>query len=216
MTQALAQALADRLALLPFLDPAAGARVAGLARLWTGTAAGDDAPTVRVPVPAVWSAEECVNDPRYLLPSSDTPAIVFFEDGGTIDYSIAPGIIGKESALRLLLWLNPARLSAPLSEAQLIAAIEKALKVRVRHNEGEYRNLLITAAIPPAETALFGRYTHDTGTPLLLPPYRLLGLNLTCRYLPAPACPADELPTILPASSCLQSTTVTSSFRPLG
>lgn len=213
MNLALAQILADRLKLLPFLDPAAGARVAGLARLHTSTAAGDNAPTVRTPVPQEFTAEECERDARYLLPDQQTPAIFFFEDYGTTDYVLQGNLRGKESTLRLLGWLNPNRLSAPLSENQLLQALETALKVRVRHSVGEYAHLSITATVLPAETSLFGRYTYDTQTPLLLPPFRLIGLELKCRYLPAPICPVEELPTIVLGTRCLSSTT-TSSFTP--
>lgn len=213
MTQALAQYLASRLAALPFLHPEDGARVAGLARLYTTTAAGEGAPTVKLPVPQEFTAADCERDARYLVPNSTTPAIFFFEDGGTTEYRIQGNLMGKQSTLTLLGWFNPARLSTPLSENHLVQALEIALGVRQRKTVGEYQNLYITARQLPAETSLFGRYSYDTSTPLLLPPFRLVGLELTCQYSPAPACPPAELPTIIPATQCLSPASV-SAFTP--
>jgi hypothetical protein len=213
VTQALAQLLASRLAALPFLSPEDGARVTGLARLYTTTAAGDGAPTVRLPVPQEFTAADCERDSRYLVPNATTPAIFFFEDGGTTDYRIQGNLVGKESTLILLGWFNPARLSTPLSENHLVQALEIALGVRRRQAVGEYQNLYITSRQLPAETSLFARYSYDTNTPLLLPPFRLVGLELKCQFTPAPACPAADLPTILPATQCLSSSP-TSLFTP--
>lgn len=203
MNQALAQLLADRLATLPFADPSAGARVTGLARLHTGTVNdGEAARTVKLPVPAAWSADECARDQRYLTPDEGTPSTWFFEDYGTAETRLAGNVYGQLATLRLLGWLNPSRLSGPLSENQLLQALSNALRVRVRHDAGEYRGLLITATALPAEASLFARYSYATETPLLLPPYRLVGLELKCAYVPAPACPVAALPTITPAAPC--------------
>lgn len=196
MTEALAQLLADRLAALPFADPATGARVAGLARLYTGTVNDGDAPrTLKLPVPAAWGADECTRDSRYLTPDLNTAATWFFEDYGTSEEKIAGNLYGSLSTLRLLGWVNPKLQDPVLSENQLLQAIGAALRLRVRHDAGEYRGLLITATVLPAETSLFGRYTFDAETPLLLPPFRLIGLELKCRYrLVAPCVPAEPEP----------------------
>ncbi|GAB2865986.1 hypothetical protein [Hymenobacter ruber] len=207
MTTELAAFLAARLRPLSFLE-----RVVGLARPVDENKEetfGPEAQARRIKTPVALAypddAEECVKDERYLLPDQNTASIVFFEDQGTTGYTL-PGtnIKGKESTLRLLGWFNPALFSAPLPEAAMIDAINKALNVDYRYmagTSGEYEGLLITASILPAEAALFSKYTYAADlNPMLYPPYRLLGLELKCRYAYRPACPADELPTIVPRS----------------
>lgn len=197
----LAQLLATRLTALPFANPAAGARVAGLARLHTSTIndSPDSTRTAKVPVPAEWGPEECTRDSRYLTPDANTPGIWFFEDGGTVEEKLTGSntVYGYVSTLRLLAWLNPAWLSYQLTEAALYQAVRGALRLHQRHDAGAFRGLLLSATVLPTEASLFGRYTFATETPLLLPPYQLLGLELRARFTLAAPCPPAALPTLL-------------------
>jgi hypothetical protein len=211
MTELLAQILADRLRPLPFLE-----RVVGLARAVDEVKeeAFDGVPAARrtrTPVTLSFppGADECVRDGRYLLPDLNSTSIVFFKDLGTVDYLVTQNMWGKESTLRLLAWFNPSKFTAPLNENAILDAFSKALKVRQRATTGDYEGLTITATLLPAEAALFSEYTYaaDT-TPLLYPPFRLLGMELKCRYIYRPAClpseptlpvPIQAFPYVLPA-----------------
>ncbi|OGX80832.1 hypothetical protein BEN47_06130 [Hymenobacter lapidarius] len=201
MTTDLAQHLAERLqATLPFLD-----RVTGLARVHERTIMDGDTPrSERLPVPAAYTAAECERDGRYLTPDEHTGSIVFFEDGGEISTGQGQAT-QREATLRLLLWLNPFKLSHALPQNRLQAEVEQALSVRRRFDTGDYRGLFITTSTLPAGAALLSAYSFGGGTtPLLYPPYQLLGLELKCRYQYAPACLLPALPTLdLDRTACL-------------
>jgi hypothetical protein len=140
---------------------------------------------VKLPVPIVFTAADCEKDGRYLVPSEETKGILFFEDGGSQALAAPqrPSALGyRQSSLRLLLWVNEPLLDTPISENELLAGVEKALRVNQRYSQGDYLDVYTTATVLPAETSLYGRYSFATETPLLLPPYRLLGLDLRLEY----------------------------------
>lgn len=191
MTEALAQALALRLtAALPFLE-----RVVGMVRLHEQLKNNGDATFMeRLPVPVSFTAEECDRNGRYLVPDQYSGSVLFFEDGGEITTGQGAAQL-REATLRLLLWLNPFKLTGAITENRLQLEIERALLVRQRFDTGDYRGVYITTTTLPAGAGLFGAYSFGGGTtPLLYPPYRLLGLELKCRYQYAPACLLGPLP----------------------
>jgi hypothetical protein len=189
MTEQLADILAERLRAIPFTE-----RVTGLARLHESTINdGADTRLLRLPVPRTFTASECDTNNRYLVPDQHTGNIWFFEDGGETTVRVE-GINYKEATLRLLGWINPFKLSGPLSENRLQVALETALSVGKRFSSGDYRDLLITATTLPAEASLFSRYTFASDTPLLYPPYRIVGMELRCRYRLAAHCTLTALP----------------------
>lgn len=200
--ESLAQLLADRLqTALPFLD-----RVVGLARLNTKTIAdGEATRPIKLPVPVTFTAAECESDDRYLVPDKSTVGIFFFEDGGTVPLITTqlPASLGvKQTSLRLLGWVNNERLAWTPTEAQLLAFIEKALKVNRHYTEGDFVDILTTYTLLPAETSLFSRYTYATETPLLLPPYRIIGLELKIQFRLATKCLTSPLPLVVDAPVC--------------
>lgn len=209
MTEALAEALAERLRPLPFAE-----RVAGLARPVDENkteefddAGGPKQQTRRIKTPVALAyplgTPDCDQNNRYLLPSLDAGSIFFFEDLGTTDYLISAGVHGQESMLRLLGWLNSSRFSGPLPEGDLLAALLHALQTNRPAPVGPFAGLTVRASILPAEAALFSKYTYAADiTPLLYPPFRLLGLELKCRYRYQPECPAAELPTLVAPTPC--------------
>ncbi len=184
MTEDLAEILAQRLRPLPFV-----ARAVGLARPVDTLVTEDfdgkqQARRVKSPVAVNYppGVPDQDHDDRYLLPSEGTASIFFFEDQGTTSYQVAPGLYNAESTLRLLGWLNPTH--NLLSEGHLLTALQVALRVnRVDKTQSVYTNLTVRASILPADAALFGKFTYAADvTPLLYPPYRLLGIELKCRY----------------------------------
>ncbi len=202
MNAGLAQLLADRVAAaLPFLD-----RVTGLVRLYAKQEAdGDTFTTNRLPVPVSYTAADCERNDRYLVPGADAVGILFFEDGGQQPFSDAqtpPSLGFRVARLRLLLWLNPLRLSAPLSDTQLLVLLERALSIGKRFGSGDFLDISTTYASLPAETSLFGRYSFANDTPLLLPPYQVLGLDLRVQFRLSAPCLTIEVPTVIAAPLC--------------
>ncbi|GAB3303664.1 hypothetical protein [Hymenobacter tenuis] len=191
MTEQLADILAARIAALPLAD-----RVVGLVRPYRHDVPnGEDAPrSITLPVPATFTVPECEATPRYLVPDENTATIFYFEDGGTV-----PTPNGWQSRLRLLGWVNPRYFAAPPTDVQMTAALHRALLIERRATEGPYVDLYVTMSALPADAALFSRYTD---IPLLFPPYRVVGLELTCTYRLSSAC-AEQLPErITPAPLC--------------
>lgn len=194
--EALAQLLATRVAAeVPFLD-----RAVGLARLLIKPGLDGDTPlTLKLPVPVSFTAADCQRDERYLVPSDDTVGILFFEDGGssrlvTSQYPASTQM--RQTALRLLLWANPQRLDGELTEEALLGAVERALAIGQRFTSGSFLDVSVSYATLPAEASLFSRYSFEPVTPLLFPPYRLLGLALTVQYRLAGRCVAGVLPAV--------------------
>jgi hypothetical protein len=182
MTEALAQVLLSRFIDFPIKD-----RLVGLTRPYeTQVANGEDANgntamrTVRFPVPVSFTAEDCENDPRYLLPDLRQASIFYFEDGGTAPFTIAPMVHGWRSTLRLIGWVNPAQFCGEMTDAYLVAAIDRCLQPRLRSDEDPFLGLMLTYSVLPGDSSLVSRYTYET--PMLYPPFRLVGLELTCTY----------------------------------
>ena len=206
MTEQLAEALATRLRALPFLE-----RVVGLARpvdkLITETLENDKEQTRRTKTPEPLnfppSTKECDRTPEvYLLPDQAGASIVFFGDGGTVEVQ-QQGVWFKESTLKLLGWFNPARFDGPFPESAMQDAILGKLPTRANETVGDYQGLRVTAVVLPAEASLFSKYTYAADvTPLLYPPYRLLGLELKCRYFYRPECPVPAYPELIDLPRC--------------
>lgn len=200
--EALATLFATRLAVaLPFLD-----RVTGMTRLLTKAEQdGESAITIKLPIPVSFTADDCAQNDRFLVPDASSVGMAFFEDAGTgrVLNNETPVNLGiRSSAMRLLLWVNTTRLDGELSEATLLLAVERALRIGERWSAGDFAGIYTTYASLPAEASLFGRYSFATETPLLLPPYRLLGLDLRTQYQLTNACQAQPLPGVKEPTSC--------------
>lgn len=191
MTEQLADLLAARLAPLPFTD-----RVVGLVRPFAHDVPSSDSgdlKSVTVPV-AVEEVPDCEAASRYLLPDSGTASILYFEDHGSAPGGIAGVRDSWRSTLRLLAWVNPAHFVTPPTDLQLIASLTKALGIYTpRRTDGSYLDLSISLSVLPADAGLFSRYTGYSDSALLLPPYRVAGLELVCTYRLTPAC-AEGMP----------------------
>lgn len=192
--EGLAQLLCNRVkAEVPFLD-----RAVGLARLFTRPGLDGETPiTLKLPVPVTFTADDCARNERYLVPSDDTTGILFFEDGGSgrlITNQYPAGVGMRQSQLRLLLWANPQRLDGELTEAALLGAVERALGIGQRFTAGNFLDVSVSYTTLPAEASLYARYSFESVTELLFPPYRLLGLVLTVQYRLAVRCLPGQLP----------------------
>lgn len=176
-------------------------RAVGLVRTKETTVQnGEEMRSVRLPVPVSFTAEDCDTDPRYLVPDQSTASILFFEDGGSIPFSPAANLHGWQTTLTLKLWLNPQRLEGELSDAAIINALDRALRLRFRGREGAYSDLMADYSVLPGGPALLSGYTIET--PMLYPPYKLIGLEIKARYLLSKECYGAPLPTIKPLEAC--------------
>jgi hypothetical protein len=209
MTEQLAEILAQRLRdELPQLD-----RVAGLVRTYEhNTPDGENdrgevqVRRVKLPVPVSFTADDCERDNRYLVPDPSTVGIAFFEDQGTVPVAMpgtGPNLQHWQSALRLLVWVNPLRLAGTLEENMLLLAIDRALQAGKRWAVGDYVDVLLTYTTLPADgLSLFSRYTYAGETPLLYPPYRVLGLDLRATFRLSNRCQQNDLPAVIPTPLC--------------
>lgn len=187
MNQNLAALFAQRLRTLPFAD-----RLAGLVRpMEREYPDGERTALRRYPVPINLPLEACDNLDTFLLPDPSTTSIHFFEDGGSHPVEFGNGVKGFESSLRLLGWLNPERLTLPLSDARWQAAVIEALTLKLPATT-VYNNLRVQYRTLPADASLWAKYTYKE--PLLYYPYQLLGLELTCSYTYRLTCANDPLP----------------------
>ncbi len=199
MTENLAHLLAARLAALPFTD-----RVAGIVRPYPLTVTGEEpgkTRTVLVPCPVGLELSACEATARYLLPDSGVASVLFFEDLGTLPGGIANVPGSWRSGLRLLGWVNPQHFATPPTDLQLVGALTAALAKAGRETLGEYVDLSISVGAMPADSGLFSRYSGLADNPLLLPPYRVVGLDLSATYRLNPAC-AGPMPERVTPASC--------------
>lgn len=196
VNEQLADAYRERLlaaaADLPFLD-----RTEGLVRPFeTKVKNGEDFTTARFPVPVTFTADECALDPRYLVPDKTTGAILFFEDGGTVPYTAAMNLQGWLSTLTLKLWLNPQRLHGEVDEAAILNALDRALKLRMRGKMGPFNDTLASYSVLPGGPALYSAYSYET--PLLYPPYKIIGMEIKTTFMLSSACFTAPMPTLKP------------------
>lgn len=195
MTDIIAQALAQKLALLPFVT------AYGLVRIVEETRQeGDNARLIRYPVPITLPEADCAG-PLQLLPNGKASAAFWFEDegtvpGGTTDYR------QFTATLRLVGWLNTARLSTPTPYATLLGAIVRQMEgVLVVEGLGGVR--VKAANLAPGDGAtLLSRYTlTDETRPLLRAPFVFFGVTLKATgFLLGADC--ATLPTVDPAPVC--------------
>lgn len=197
MSEDLAQLLADRLRALPFAE-----RVVGLTSPYQEELPDTENRTKLQRWPVALQLPEdaptCQRDLNYLLPDADTGSIFFFEDGTTTPHSFGGGVTGYQTTFRLLGWVNPNRLSAPLSGTVLAQVVGAALKSGPLPMPWQKLDLVLTYL--PSGPSLWNHYTAPNPVALLLPPYQLLGVEVVARYLLC--APTADLPTLVAASPC--------------
>jgi hypothetical protein len=81
--------------------------------------------------------------------------------------------------------------------------VERALGIgQPRITAGNFLDVSVSYTTLPAEASLFSRYSFESVTELLYPPYRLLGLALTVQYRLAVRCLPGVLPSVKAFESC--------------
>lgn len=188
MNKELCSVLRNKLTGLPFADVLAG-------MVQTVSQADpnqdDSAPAViqkRFPVSYdVIGAGNCVGTEVILLPDSSKKSIIYFEDFGVQVTGRLHGMVGYNSSVRLICWLNRANLVGDHYQeisGRCMASVVDSVLTRNPENVGMFTRLIVNVArIPPQDPALFGKYTYDETTrQYLRPPFEFFGIDLTCTY----------------------------------
>jgi hypothetical protein len=133
-----------------------------------------------------------------LFPDQSRKSIIFFEDYGVTSIPGIRGAHGFSSSLRLLSWMNRAKLVAS-GYAEISARCQSAIVGLLCHQQPQNVSPFIRlkvelTRIPPQDAALFGRYTFDeTVRQYLRPPFEFFGIDLTSTFYVSDRC-LDEIP----------------------
>lgn len=198
MTDILAAALSAKILELPFVPAAYGlARTAEEPQTIPGT---NDTRLIRYPVPVTPPEVDC-SGVLQLLPNAQAGAAFFFEDEGT---SLGGTTAYREftATLRLVGWLNTARLSEPVPYATLLASLARQMEGKLVVPGLNNVNVKATNLASGDGATILSRYTlTDDTRALLRAPYVFFGITLKATgYLLAPTC--AELPSLEAAPVC--------------
>lgn len=193
MQKELASVLKVKLLTLPFID-----LLAGLAQTLTTTDQDEtNSTTIQKRRPVAYDAHngnaDCFGRETALIPDSSRKSIIYFEDFGITPGPFAHGLQSFNSSLRLVCWLNRAKLVGD-HYAEISGRCQAAIIGRLCHKNPEnismFQRLVINLQrIPPQDAMLFGRYTYnETDRQYLRPPFEFFGLDLTCVFYVSPKC----------------------------
>lgn len=194
MNKPLCSILKVRIENLPFMDV-----VAGLVQTIEEEEFTDDNPTGKPVInrfPASYDVirgDKCTGPIKDLIPDSTKKSITYFEDFGSVFTGTNGGLIGYNSRVRLICWLNRALLTGndytEITAACITGLIEK-LQGRRFASVGEFIQLNVKPVqIQPQNKALFANYTYDqTQRQYLMPPFEFFGIDLLCSYKISPKC----------------------------
>lgn len=137
---------------------------------------------------------------RDLVPDERYRMIVYFEDRSGARMVEKQGRWGWESTLRLVAWVNTAKMANVPSAGDLaLQAIVKAIESGGTTNSGQYIGVRHTVVgMPPKGAALFSAYTYPEGVrQYLFPPFDSFALDITTRFTLNPDCgPAVDASTV--------------------
>lgn len=195
MNKPLASILKDRISHFPFIDV-----LAGLVQTVEDFQPVDNAQSIRNRFPMSYDITLDANcytgKERALIPDSSKKSIIYFEDfGSSIGRAGRNGDVEFTSNLRLVAWMNRARLVgdnyADVS-GYAIPAIIGRLDLKFE-NIGIFKRLSIKASrLPQADAGLFSRYTYDETTrQYLMPPFEVFGIDFTCSSFVNAGCIAE-------------------------
>lgn len=191
MQKELANIIKGKLLTLPFGD-----LIAGLAQTLTISDTNDDGAsfTKRMPISYdVWNGGNCSGKEIALIPDSSRKSIIYFEDYGVAAGTMTHGLQSFTSSLRLVCWLNRAKLVGDAYTeiaGRCQATIIAVLCHKNPQNIGMFQRLTINVQrIPPQDPALFGRYTYnETDRQYLRPPFEFFAIDLSVAFLVSAKC----------------------------
>jgi hypothetical protein len=198
MQKELANILKGKLLTLPFID-----LVAGLAQTLTTTDQDETNSTTiqkRRPVAVdAWNGKaDCFGREVSLIPDSSRKSIIYFEDFGIVPGPFLHGQQGYLSSLRLVCWLNRAKLVGDMY-AEISGRVEAAIIATLCHknpeNIGIFQRLAVNfQRIPQQDAGIFGRYTYkEEDRQYLRPPFEFFAIDLSSVFYVSAKC-LDQIP----------------------
>ena len=137
---------------------------------------------------------DCTGQEQSLVPNSNRKSMIYFEDFGIAFGGRAHGMAQFASSIRLICWMNRARLTnsiyQEISGPAMAAVIDKIGAGQNPANIGIFTRLTVEIVkIPPQDPALFSRYTYnETDRQYLRPPFEFFGIDLLCKYAVSSKC----------------------------
>lgn len=199
MNAGIADLLKARIATIGYVD-----KLAGLVHPVEFQRKGPDGKTVLLRLPIALNVTDplnCTDEAiRDLVPDERYRMIVYFEDRSGARMVEKQGRWGWESTLRLVAWVNTAKMANVPSAGDLaLQAIVKAIESGGTTNSGQYIGVRHTViGMPPKGAALFSAYTYPEGVrQYLFPPFDSFALDITTRFTLNPDCgPAVDPSTV--------------------
>jgi hypothetical protein len=198
MTSQLAARLSEFVSLLPWVEVSAGLAIP--VTFLENTTEG----AVRKVMP-VACGESCETGTRYLslVPDSEKRSIVYFEDYGTVIREKDASRYDCESTLRMVCWLNLAKLGYEDCQLSSMAVSQVMGSLPLVIDDGlPYNHIMIkVTAQMPKSPGIFTRYTYDEAiTQYLMWPYDYFALEVKLKYLFTRGCefPLPVNPAICP------------------
>lgn len=195
MNKEVARVLKNYIKDLPFVDLIAGLVQTVRIKIPVGGDDGGDK-LLETRIPVSYDTEEgieCIGKERELIPNSDRKSIIYFEDYGSTPNKDTHGLIGMDSKLRLVCWLNRALLVGDTYAEVTTPAmgmILNALPMGNPVNKGDLTRLRVSAShIPIQDASIFGKYTYEEAeTQYLRPPYEFFAIDLQINFTLSPKC----------------------------
>ena len=194
MNEGIANIIRDRIVELPFVD-----KISGLVRTLAYTDSNDKGKVRKsYPISCDVCFDDCMKDGKKklydLIPDSSKRSVIYFEDNGVRSVGAQGNLQNFESSLRLVGWLNMAKLGrndCSITPA-VIASILAAVPVTYLNSNPLVRVKIDPGTIEPKTPAIFSRYTYDeTVTQYLLHPYDYFAINFVTKFSVARACVED-------------------------
>lgn len=180
MNKELATVLKNNLAGLPFLHLLCGM----VQTLTYDDPIGEEGGMIQKKVPVTYDHNDVACNGKEInpIPHSSKRSIIYFEDFGIGVQGKERGLTKFQSSLRLICWMNRAKLVAdhytPVS-GRAMAAIIQQIANKNPFSNGLFQRLSVKVArIPPQDAGLFGRYTYnEPDRQYLRPPFEFFGID---------------------------------------
>jgi hypothetical protein len=197
MNKEVAAILKEKLRGLPFVD-----RLAGIAQTVTETQAGEISGTITKRYPVTYDPNELDENGNVreicLVPDQFYKSIIYFEDGGIDITQDARHGNGYRSALRLVCWLNRAKLVGS-HYTEISGRCINAIISRLTNKNPETVGMFIkfktnVSRIPPQDNGIFSRYTYsETDRQYLRPPFDFFAIDFIIDFQVKEKC-IDDIP----------------------
>lgn len=169
-------------------------RLAGLVRVISYERQG-----TKVTIPVAMSVQDRVaceagNELREMVPDDRYASMVYFEDAGVTRSATRTRGVIFTSRVRLVCWLNTARLGGEAMAADKLAQVFVGLINHGPYNSGPFLGVRHRVeGMPERGTGLFQRYTYpDSSRQYLMHPFDAFGMEVVTEFRIRPGC-EDEV-----------------------